>query len=321
MNKALFAKYYHQRNFSQAVIDHALLALQRADDYFGKQGSSLDTATIPQIRTLLDLWIEESTNDTESILALARYFYLTRRHDQYVYFTRLIGGMGVIENIKARFETVMAPLQFEESIHAKQPPLGSDPADIPGFTSAFMNELEKVADEQQTQDILCGNNHSLSKASFLEEKVLYEASPSMEVYLKDLHQRRIQELQEHCDQNEIWFEQKITQQTVDFVASNQELLSAVLNDEVLVLTKIPYDPQAYLEETDPIKKRYFACHCPFAREAILKGQPVISKNWCYCSAGFEKFHFETILDRQLDIEVLQSAIQGDPMCRFAIKLK
>jgi len=321
MNKTLFTEYYHKRNFSQAVIDKALLALQRADDFLSMQGSSLDTATVDQIRTLLDLWIQDNTNDTESILALARYFYLTGHNDQYVYFTRLTGGMGVIENIKERFETILSSTLFDEAITVKQPPLGTDPAKVPAFTAAFMDQLEAVADEKQTQDILCGNNHGLSKEAFSKEKALYEASPSMEAYLKDLHQRRVQELQDHCDQNKVWFEQKITQATVDFVASNQELLSAVLKDDVLYLTKIPYDPQAYLEETDPIKKRYYACHCPFAREAILKGEPGISKNWCYCSAGFEKFHFETILDRKLDIEVLQSALQGDPICRFAIKLK
>lgn len=321
MNKALFIESYQKRNFSQAVIDQALSALDRADAFLISQGRSLDDASSEQIRTLLDLWIEDSTNDSESILALARYFYLIGHNDQYVYFTRITGGMGVIENIKARFETILAPTRFEDAIHVKQPPLGSDPAVIPTFTASFMDQLEAVADQQQTIDILCGNNHNLNKDAFSKEKALYEASPSMEDYLKDLHQRRVQELQDYCDQGKVWFEQKITQATVDFVASNQELLSAVLKDEVLYLTKIPYDPQAYLDERDPIKKRYFACHCPFAREAILKDGSQISKHWCYCSAGFEKFHFETILDRKLDIEVLQSALQGDPVCRFAIRLK
>jgi hypothetical protein len=321
MNKTLFIEYYHKRNISQPLIDQALLALQSANDFLSKQGSSLDTATIEQIRTLLDLWIQDSTNDTESILALARYFYLTGHNDQYVYFTRLTGGMGVIENIKERFDLVMAPLKADEAIPINTPPLGSNPEEVPDFTAKFMTKLETIADEKQTRAILCGNNHGLSKEAFSKEKALYDASLSMEAYLKDLHERRVRELQDHSDQDKVWFEQKITQATVDFVASNQELLSAVLKDDVLYLTKIPYDPQAYLEETDPIKKRYYACHCPFAREAILKGEPHISKNWCYCSAGFEKFHFETILDRPLDIEVLQSALQGDPICRFAIKLK
>lgn len=161
----------------------------------------------------------------------------------------------------------------------------------------------------------------INKAAFLDEKKIYESSASMDEYLKGLHDRRVNELQDYCDQNKVWFEQTITQATVDFVASNQELLSAIHLDEVLYLTKIPYDPDAYLKETDPIKKRYYACHCPFAREAILKGKPTISKNWCYCSAGFEKLHFETIMDKPLKVDVLQSALQGDPTCRFAIHLK
>ena len=321
MNKALLIEHYRQRQFSQEQIDQALLALDRADQALHALDSSLDSAGIEEIRAVLDQWIVDQSNDLESILALARYYYLIGKKDQYVYFTRLIGGLGVIDTIKERFETILAGQSFEAAIHVKEPPLGSDPSEVPAFTATFMKQLESVTDEKQTQDILCGNNHNLDKAAFMKEKTLYEASPSMEVYLKDLHQRRVKELQDYCDQDKVWFEQKITQATVDFVASNQELLSAVLKDDTLYLTKIPYDPQSYLNATDPLQKRYCACHCPFAREAILKGEPHISKNWCYCSAGFEKFHFETILDRQLDITVLESALQGDPICRFAISLK
>jgi len=275
---------------------------------------------LDDLKLLLTHWIDEKTNDIESILTLARYVHCVDRQDLYIYFTSLWGGLGVIENIKVRFDQTMMPLSSESILTAQEPPLGSDPSLVPPFTALFMNQLEEVCSSQQVKAVLAGNNHGLNKEAFMKEKALYEASPSLEVYLKEYHQRRVQELQDYCDQDKIWFEQKITQETVDFVKANQELLSAVLEDDTLMLTKIPYDPQKYLSTQDPRLKRYYACHCPFARNAILKNNPKISNQWCYCSAGFEKFHFETIMDKQLDVEVLQSALQGDAICRFAIHL-
>jgi len=320
MRLDLFLDYYEKRGFSDDAIEAGVRALTRAEGMLMRQGTALDKANQAQVRILLDQWIEDQHNDPDAILALARYFYLTQRNDLYVYFASLTGGMGVIETIKERFNEIMDPLTATSVLDVPQPPLGSDPSKVPDFTQKFMTQLEKVATSDQTHQILCGNNHGLSKAAFAKEKEIYEASPSMEAYLKGLHQRKVQELQDHCDQNKVWFEQKITQEAVDFVASNQELLSAVHQNGILYLTKIPYDPSNYLKETDPLKRCYLACHCPFVREAILKGKPVVSSAWCSCSAGFEKFHFESILDRTLDVQVLQSVLKGDPICRFAIKL-
>ena len=55
-------------------------------------------------------------------------------------------------------------------------------------------------------------------------------------------------------------------------------------------------------------------------EAILRGEPNISSNWCYCSGGFVKYPYEAILGRELRVDLLQSALKGDPVCRFAIHL-
>lgn len=321
MKLDLFLDYYEKRKFNDDQLEAGIRALTRAEGMLMKQGTCLDKATLPQIRTLLDQWILDKTNDEEAILALARYFYVTDKTEIYLYFTKLTGCFGVIEAIKTRFDDVMAPYHANDFLVAKPVPLGSDPKAYPHFTHEFMIELEAFTTLEQTKTILCGNNHGLDKAAFKKEKAIYQASPSIEVYLTGLHQRRIAQLQAACDHKKPWFEQCITQETVDYVSQNQELLSAVHHEGVLTLTKIPYDPSNYLSQTDPLKKRYAACHCPFVREAILNGKPSVSKHWCQCSAGFEKFHFETILEKPLKVEVLQSVLQGDLVCRFAISLK
>jgi hypothetical protein len=76
-------------------------------------------------------------------------------------------------------------------------------------------------------------------------------------------------------QNRVWFEQSITPEVLDFVKGNQEVLSARLIDDKLYVTKIPYDTKAYLEAKTDDMKKYYGCHCPFAREAIGRVAGVI----------------------------------------------
>jgi hypothetical protein len=75
----------------------------------------------------------------------------------------------------------------------------------------------------------------------------------------------------------------------------------------------------YLHEKDPKKKRYYYCHCPWVREAILSGVK-ISPNFCYCSAGFEKRPWDVIFDQPVKADVIESVLRGDLVCKFAIHI-
>ena len=83
--------------------------------------------------------------------------------------------------------------------------------------------------------------------------------------------------------------------------------------------KQPYK-LANIKEKDPVKKSYYACHCPFARESVLSAEKTVDSEWCYCSAGFAKYPFEIILGRELDVKLLKSALDGEAICRFEIDL-
>ena len=82
--------------------------------------------------------------------------------------------------------------------------------------------------------------------------------------------------------------------------------------------KIPYMAAKYLAETDLTMRRYYACHCPWAREAIRKGDVQLAETFCQCSGGFHKKPLEVALGLSLKVDVLESALKGDMRCRFAI---
>ena len=321
MNESGLRDLYKKRGSSPAATDAAIEACLQFERTMQKQDLSFETVTVDFIRSYIKNLIDKGENDLGTLIALARYFFIIGQNENYVYFTSLVGGRGVIENITervAKFEgaEVAATLKGKTG----KLPLGTDPEDQPEFTAHFMEELKKLVPTERIGCIMAGNNHGIPREAFQKDKERYEQMGSLDEFLADFHKRKVSELQEHCDNGTVWYEQTITQEVVDFVAGNQEILSAVREGDTLYITKIPYDPATYLQLTDPKMIRYYACHCPFVREAILKGEPQIPGEWCNCSAGFEKFPFDVILDKEHKAKVLASALKGDFLCRFAIQL-
>lgn len=265
--------------------------------------------------------LKKEENSLKHLLALARYYYAINNKEIYIYFTKLLGGLGVIEKIKKRIVKYMdeetATKVFDGYL---LPKVGTNPKQVPQYTKELIDRMKKIIPDEKLQVILAGNNHQIPVEAMETEKEYYKKSDSLESYLKERHERKIQELQECCDENKIWFEQIVSQEVVDYVASNQEILSAVLKENKLYVTKIPYETEDFLAANTDIEKRYHACHCPFVRESIKMGLD-IDPQWCYCSAGFAKFPFESILNRELDVKVIESPLSGSQICRFVIDLK
>jgi hypothetical protein len=83
---------------------------------------------------------------------------------------------------------------------------------------------------------------------------------------------------------------------------------------------LPFELKEYLKATDPREKGYHYCHCPRVREAIKLPEHGISTTYCYCGAGFYKDIWEKILQQTVEVEVLETALQGCCVCRIAIYL-
>lgn len=313
---------YERNHLKEEEYDFAVSVLKTFNGYSSEHFQmDIDELNSHQLDQYIAHLKQDNTITIPLVVVLMRYYRIIKRHDLFIRLTQYTGGLDVIENILIRvkqYAGVDVLKQISEGLVI--PSFGTSPEDMPQFTELFMKRLEQEIEPGLMKRILAGNNHGVPKSAMLDEKVLYEAALSLEVYLKERHERKVLELQQFCDEHRVWFEQSITQEVVDFVKSNQEILSAVLIDDKLYQTKIPYDTVAYLNSKSAEERRYYACHCPFAREAILNPKHAISKNWCYCSAGFEKYLFEVIFDRELPIECLSSALHTDDLCRFVIDL-
>jgi ferredoxin-fold anticodon binding domain-containing protein len=283
--------------------------------------SSLDHMSLHDLDQVIKYLIETKRNTVPYFVILMRYFKMMNMHEHFIHMTKYTGGLGVIESILNKLSKVVSKERSQELMsHVKIPVLGTPLHEITQFTNEFIQLLESKLDEKELRRVLADNHHQIPKEAFMQEKIYYEQAPSLEAYLKDLHNRKVAELTKHYEENKVWFEQHITPEVIAYVKQNQEVMSAVLEGDYLYITKIPYDTKAFLEAKTEDEKAYYLCHCPFAREVLKDNTFKISSNWCYCSGGFTKFPFDVIFDTDLPIEMLSSALRHDGACRFKIDL-
>lgn len=320
MNQSLLENYYDKRGFENWQKEEAVRTIVHLEAALMRDGLSFESVDVHWIKNYVRVLVDTQVSELEMILAQARYFYLIGRNEIYIYYTSLLGGVGVMESIEKHVEELVGADRAKDIFNVvSKPRIGSSPEVFPQYTAEIMKSAEAKMTPREIQLSFAHNNHGISAEPFIKERERLHELGDLDAYLADYQKRKIEELQQYCDENRVWFEQKITQAVVDYAASNQEIMSAVRVGNVLYATKIPYDPDNYLKATDDKMKRYYACHCPFVREAILNDQE-ISENWCYCSGGFSKFPYEVILERPLEVELLACALRGDHVCRFAIKL-
>jgi len=285
-------------------------------------GEDCDTLAVATLDRFVGALVRDGKNIPEAFVGMLRYYYVIGRTDLYIRLTQYTGGIGVVDAILGRLERVSgkeARDRVENGLAL--PPLGTLPDAMPAFTSELMARLRRELSGAKLERVLSGNNHGIPDAAFAAEKVAFETAASFESYLADYHVRQVAELQAHADSGKPWYEQKITQEVVDFVASDPEIQGGVLKDGFVYETKIPYDIIGWLHAGTPEEKRHFACHCPFARASVLPGRTAVDPLWCHCSAGYVKRRYEILFNRELHAKCLRNALEGDVLCRFAIDLR
>jgi len=268
---------------------------------------------------------KQRIRERDRLIEKARELKKTGKDEEYIALLQILEREDIIPNLKERFAAVLGEEVCRRLFDGLPlPPVGDPPAEAVTFTEELVNRLlalEERADGPNRETLihsLSGNAHGIPAAAFDREKVYFDNAPTLEAYLQGCHSRAVETLREHARTGEIWFEQIITNEVVEFVASRQEVLGGVLRDRRIYLTKIPYDPAGWLAEEDPRKKRYLACHCPMAREALKSGDNSINPLWCACSAGFARQKFNVLFGEETKVEVVSSLLDGDDACRFAI---
>jgi hypothetical protein len=320
MKEREYVEFLRGRKQPEEAIEAAVGYVKEFEAYLAEAGVGLDSFAVADLKDYASRLIDKKKNSMERLLALARYAYMAGLNEVFIYFTAILGGREVLPSIAERV-AALAGEKVRDGIFKdiEAPPLGSPPEEFPPVTSRLIGRLLELGPET-CQTALAYNHHGVPVEHFDKHREWLEEAGDLDSFLKKVHQEAIAELERYMNEGRVWYEQEITPGVVELVRGNQEMLSAVRDGEHLYITKIPYSPKDWLPETDPLLKRYYACHCPLARAAIIEGEPRIPLDWCYCSGGFEKLLFDVVFEQPTQVEVLESVLAGDPRCRFRVRI-
>jgi hypothetical protein len=218
----------------------------------------------------------------------------------------------------ARFSKCLDEVASEEIRQAvmqgsEELSMASSRQEVIDWSKAAMKRLEALTGTERSQQIMTGCACQYPKADLQDIKQQYEATGDIDrahQLLQKKFEAFLRDTLELCED------------LVSEIAEQGWGLAGVKQGNRIIATKIPKSGHlvAYMAETDPEKKRrQFYCHCPRVRE-ILKSSETISPTYCYCGAGFYKGIWEEILQKPVEVEVLESVLQGDEVCKIAITL-
>ncbi len=316
-----FRAYLEGRKVAPEEIDRSISAVNDFEGFLAKNGSSLSEADLSLLDRYISLLIKECSNSEDRLVAIARYCRFTKKNDYFIHIAGLVNAREVLPGIAKRLgEVAGEEVRLRVFDGFEMPPLGAPQEAYPHLTRSIIQKMEKELSPERCKEVLTWNYHEIPIKAFLDRKERFDKMADIDEFLKDEHRRFVDEISRFMNQNEVWYEQEITPEVVEFVANNQEISVGRRHGDRIFVTKIPFAPKRYLEESHPRWKRYYACHCPLARTSILEGDPDIPPVFCYCSAGFEKLPFDVIFGEPVEIEMLESALKGDLRCRFTIKI-
>jgi len=316
-----YRRYLRKREMKVEAVEDAVLAVKELEKWLSSRGKTFMSASLGDLRTYIAGIVSGGLNTPDRLLALSRYFWLTKRNDFYSHFAAILGGRGVYNSIGDRLTEVAGEDKRSEVFNGfDEPPLGTAPDAYPACTKELLDRLNASLTPEDVKKVLAGNHHRIPMEAFAEKVKRWEASKTMEEFLAGEHKRLVAELEDAMKSGRLWYEQVITPEVVEYVRGDPTIQNGVLVGDVVLKSKIPFSPDKWLKEKDPKMRRYYACHCQLARDAILNDTAKPLSTFCYCSAGYEKLPLEVVLGVPLEVEVLESVLAGGERCRFAVKI-
>ena len=319
MDEDGFRNFCVEAGLDESVIQTSVGVVRYSEAFLEKEGwgKNLGDLTTPDLESLVAHMIEEGKNTEGNLLALLRYIRFASNREAEVFLLEILGGNHVMNSLSDTLRGVVGESKRDEILGSLEiPPLGTLPKDKLGFTKEFMERLQSRLDEKTCKDVLLSGPHAHPREEYLPDRKRFLASKSIDDFLEQRRREFLNLLARHVREKTLFYTQEIDETVLEYIRNNP--IDVRVGDTIHI-TKIPYMAKEYLREKDERKKRYYYCHCPWAREAIVS-RVEIPVNFCYCSAGHAKRPWDVIFDQPVEAEVLETVLKGDMVCRFAIHI-
>ncbi len=321
MNIDGFRKFGEERKYKKEIIDEAVKKVEDFNSFLQSIQRNIDTANEKDVHKYAQHLIDTSDNSKETYYALIRYCYFSGNENMLIALYELLDGSDALNNLAQELSEVVGEEKSKKILQGIDfPVLGTLSVKKPVITKKVIQRLEESLDEKTCHKILVSNLHGIPKESYNKQREKFLETKNVDEYLAERHANFIKTLEKHRDDQTLFYTQEVDNEVVEHVKNNPQIEGGVRKGNILYAEKIPYLTKKFLNETDENLKKYFYCHCAWVREALKTGETDVPSKFCKCSAGYYKNQWDVILDQPVDVEVLETILDGDSRCLFAIHL-
>lgn len=319
-----YREYLQEQNIPDDAIEKQQAIIGDLVNFLTDLGLKETAATAgkKEVERFARKLIAVGRNTLENFSALCDYADWLDHRKLYVALLEVMdchNAMAVLaDEVEERHGREVRDRIFREAL----PPLGADEKERWAHTRTIMERMAQQITPEEIRAAWFQVQHGIPaevwRKSDMVDKEKYRQCGSIDEYLDLKRRERDTLLTRLRDEGKLWYTVVINDDVLEFIKSDPEMEGGRREGDKIYITKVPYNVIRYLHETDAKMKRYYACHCPLVREAILQDQPV-SPDICECSLGHAS-HYLAGLDQELKGEVLESAIKGNTRCRFVFYL-
>jgi hypothetical protein len=319
-----YRDHLHEQGVTGDEIEKRQMIIGDFISFLTDPGLGGDTATAgkAEVEKYARKLIMQGRNSLENFSALCDYTRWCGLRKLYVALIEVMDCHNALAVLADRIEERHGRESRERIFCEALPPLGADERERWAYTRTIMKRMGQQLSPQEIRAAWYQVQHGIPPDAWhesdLADREKYQRCRDLDEFLDLKRRERDALLTRLRDEDKLWYTVLINDQVLEFIINDPKMETGRREGDKIYITKIPYNAVRYLHETDPQMKRYYACHCPLVREAILQGQPV-SPEVCDCSLGHAS-HYLAGLGQQLRGEVLESAVRGDTRCRFVFYL-
>ncbi len=316
-----FNNYLQERELNTDQIKVAIDILKEFSQFLAQHDKSIENAIYDDLHAFSAYLIENEKNSFDNYVSLLRYGHFKKNNELIIASMEILDGSEIFENFSKRLtEEFGSDIRDAIFSDLEVPPLGLHPQKKPEITKQLIERFLAEADREDCIEFLSQGLRDKYTESYRRPRELFLEAGNLDKFLQVKHQNFVKTLEKHFQEKTLFFTQEVDELVIDYVKRDQTIEAGVREGDQVIISKIPYMTKQYLEATDEKNRRYYYCHCPVFREALQEEDQPVDPIFCHCSGGYYKNFWEAVLEQPVKVELRESVLSGNEVCKFALTL-
>ena len=314
-----FRDFLSSRKIDKKVIESSIATLKDFESFLQRNGKDIENVTRKDFYGYSNYLIKSGKNTLDNYISILRYGYFKKIQELIIAGMEVLDGREVIKNFSDRLMNEFSKDLRDRIFDGVEiPALGISQEEKPRYMQKLVARLEENVGVEKCAQFLNKGLRDRYEEARKPDREKFLKSKNLDLFLKEQHRDLVAELETHLREGTLFFTQEITKEVVEHVRNNPYIEGGFRQGDKIIIEKIPHMAKEYLAEKDEHKKRYYYCHCPWVKEAFKESEKPLSPVFCNCSAGFYRAYWEIVFGEDVRVDVLESLLKGDSICKFAV---